>query len=342
MRCCSSVLRPTLCILANWIFFVTSGVSQKSELSCHFGMMSGGLAVCLLPLLVFPQSVVPQEKALWQGEGTTADLQEVILGRCYNYIRVVNPSVGEKNCTAIWNAFRDAFIYRDPCSVTDRDYQTFISLSLHSIPPNKALFWEKNKQLVHSYSDTGRRMMPLGETLIGWLGDDLTWCGNSSGEGLDSVSCPTTAECENNPVESFWRIASSTYANLSSGVIQVMLNGSVSDGTFPENSFFANYELPYLRKDKVSKVQIWIMDDIEGPDVESCGTKSVAVLQQILEQKGFEYTCADNYRPVRILQCVDSPSHPACLCSSSASTPNLSPHHLVILLFFTFQWTAVD
>ncbi|XP_035271144.1 ADP-ribosyl cyclase/cyclic ADP-ribose hydrolase 2-like isoform X5 [Anguilla anguilla] len=311
MRCCSSVLRPTLCILANWIFFVTSGVSQKSELSCHFGMMSGGLAVCLLPLLVFPQSVVPQEKALWQGEGTTADLQEVILGRCYNYIRVVNPSVGEKNCTAIWNAFRDAFIYRDPCSVTDRDYQTFISLSLHSIPPNKALFWEKNKQLVHSYSDTGRRMMPLGETLIGWLGDDLTWCGNSSGEGLDSVSCPTTAECENNPVESFWRIASSTYANLSSGVIQVMLNGSVSDGTFPENS-------------------------------ESCGTKSVAVLQQILEQKGFEYTCADNYRPVRILQCVDSPSHPACLCSSSASTPNLSPHHLVILLFFTFQWTAVD
>ncbi|XP_061095084.1 ADP-ribosyl cyclase/cyclic ADP-ribose hydrolase 2-like [Conger conger] len=300
--------------------------------------MSVGLVFWLLVLLVFSPMVVPQETALWQGDGTTADLQEVIIGRCYNYIRVVNPTIGEKNCTAIWRAFRDAFIYRDPCSVTPADYQTFISLSYHSIPPNKALFWEKTKRLVHRYSDLTRRMMPLGETLIGWLGDDLAWCGRASGDGLDSVSCPTTAECEHNPVESFWRIASTTYANLSSGVIQVMLNGSVTDGAFPENSFFANFELPYLRKDEVSKVQIWVMDDIEGPDVESCGNKSVHNLQQILEQQGFQYTCTDNYRPVRILQCVDSSSHPACLCSSAApALPLLSLQHLPALLLPMFH-----
>ena len=269
----------------------------------------------------------------------------------------------EKNCTAIWEAFSDAFIYRDPCTVTPTDYQTFISLSYHKIPPNKvaslsvcvsdtsvkrsvaiacdgryknkmylltvqeecslsaapcstggvftlccplqyrwsvnsllppavqeecslccplqyrrnvhsllppavqeecslsaapcstggvltlccplqyrrsvhsaapcstggmfthccplqyrrnvnsllppavqeecslsaapcstggmltlcctlqALFWEKNKRLVLSYSDRTRRMMSLGETLIGWLGDDLAWCGRASADG---------------------------------------------------------------------------------------------------------------------------------------------------------------
>ncbi|KAJ8278295.1 hypothetical protein GJAV_G00086070 [Gymnothorax javanicus] len=245
----------------------------------------------------------------WQGAGTTPDLQQVIIGRCYNYIRIVNPSVGEKNCAEIWRAFRDAFIFKDPCSVSPADYQNFISLSLHEVPPNKALFWEKTKRLVHRYSDITRRMMPLGETLIGWLGDDLNWCGSPSGDGFDSVSCPTTAECEGNPVESFWRIASTTYANQSSGEIHVMLNGSVSDGTFPEN-----------RKNEVSEVQIWVMDEVEGPDVESCGTKSVAVLQQILGQEGFSYTCTDNYRPVRALQCVDSPDHPSCVCLSA------SPH----------------
>ena len=36
---------------------------------------------------------------------------------------------------------------------------------------------------------------------------------------------------------------------------------------FTVHSFLANFELPYLRKDEVSKVQIWVMDDIEGPDV---------------------------------------------------------------------------
>ncbi|XP_036377761.1 ADP-ribosyl cyclase/cyclic ADP-ribose hydrolase 2-like [Megalops cyprinoides] len=299
--------------------------------------MCAHLLSSILALALFSRTVDPRVVRLWLGDGTTPNLEEVIVGRCYNYIRVVNPSIGERNCTAIWNAFREAFIYRNACSVLPSDYQTFISLASHQVPPNKALFWEKTKRLVHRYSDATRRMMPLGDTLIGWLGDDLTWCGSSSGDGLDYTSCPTTAECEHNPVESFWRIASTTYASLSSGVIQVMLNGSVTDGAYPENSFFAKFELPYLRKDNISEVQIWIMDEVGGPDVESCGTESVGVLQQILKEEGFKHTCTDNYRAVRILQCVDSPSHPACLCPSAASTLQLLDLHLLtILLPFLF------
>lgn len=30
----------------------------------------------------------------WKGEGTTKNLESIVIGRCYNYIRIVNPAVG--------------------------------------------------------------------------------------------------------------------------------------------------------------------------------------------------------------------------------------------------------
>lgn len=30
--------------------------------------------------------------------------------------------------------------------------------------------------------------------------------------------------------------------------------------------FFADYEIPNLQKDKISKIVIWVVDDIQGPD----------------------------------------------------------------------------
>uniref|UniRef100_UPI00398EE625 ADP-ribosyl cyclase/cyclic ADP-ribose hydrolase 2-like n=1 Tax=Pristiophorus japonicus TaxID=55135 RepID=UPI00398EE625 len=202
----------------------------------------------------------------WHGIGTVHNLEEIIIGRCYNYIRVMNPTVGEKNCSAIWETFRNAFVYKHPCNVNPVDYDAFIRLALHDIPQDKALFWENTKLLVHRYSDKTRRMMPLGETLIGFLADDLDWCGQNESPGINYQSCPTTTECENNPVNSFWKIASESYAKEAVGIVRVMLNGSVSDGAFPKNGFFAKHELPNLRKSNISEIQIWVMDNIDGPD----------------------------------------------------------------------------
>ncbi|MGH0116876.1 UNVERIFIED_CONTAM: hypothetical protein FKN15_040865 [Acipenser sinensis] len=171
----------------------------------------------------------------WQGDGTTLSLEEIIIGRCYNYIRVVNPSVGEKNCSQIWEAFRDAFIFKDPCKVLPKDFEPFIRLTVHDVPLNKSLFWENSQLLVGRYADNTKRMMPLDGTLMGWLAQGLAWCGHPGGTGMNYKSCPTTDECEHNPAESFWRIASEAYAKLAAGVIHVMLNGSVSDGAYPVN-----------------------------------------------------------------------------------------------------------
>ncbi|NXX76307.1 BST1 hydrolase, partial [Urocolius indicus] len=202
----------------------------------------------------------------WKGEGTTQNLETIAVGRCYDYIRTVNPAVGEKNCSAIWEAFKNAFINKDPCNILPKDYELFINLSLHTIPPNKSLFWENNQLLVNSFSNRGRRYMAVGDTLFGFFVDFLNWCGKADSAELDYESCPTTEECENNAVESFWRIASITYAQQGSGVIHVLLNGSAVGGAYPVPGFFADYEIPNLRKDKISQVVIWVVDDIEGPD----------------------------------------------------------------------------
>ncbi|XP_056411156.1 ADP-ribosyl cyclase/cyclic ADP-ribose hydrolase 2-like [Hyla sarda] len=252
----------------------------------------------------------------WKGPGTTPNLETIVIGRCYDYIETVNPSVGKKNCSAIWEAFKSAFVSKDPCSVIPSDYERYVNLTLHDLPINKSLFWENNKQLVHRLSDRGHRYMALGDTLMGWLADNLDFCGSSSDSGFDYNSCPMTSECEHNPGESFWRLASITYAKHSHGEIQIMLNGSTPGGGFPVPSFLADFEIPNFQRDKVSSINIWVMDEIEGANVDSCGKNSTATLESVLSRKGFPYTCYDNYRPVRILQCVDFPGNPDCSTNS--------------------------
>ncbi|CAH2299846.1 ADP-ribosyl cyclase cyclic ADP-ribose hydrolase 2 [Pelobates cultripes] len=257
----------------------------------------------------------------WGGDGTTPNLGEIIIGRCYDYIETVNPSAGRKNCSEIWEAFKSAFVNKDPCSIFPSDYELYINLTFHNIPPNKSFFWENNKDLVHRYSDRTKRYMPLGDTLPGWLGDNLNWCGVANEPGMDYISCPTTTECEYNAQESFWRIASVTYAKYSYGEIQIMLNGSTPGGAFPVPSFLADYEIPNFDTNKISKVNIWVMDDIGGADIDSCGKNSLSVLETMLGSKHLSYSCVDNYRPVKILQCVDFPGHIDCITNSGICFP---------------------
>ncbi|XP_078534576.1 ADP-ribosyl cyclase/cyclic ADP-ribose hydrolase 2 [Lissotriton helveticus] len=269
----------------------------------------------------------------WTGAGTTHNLESIVIGRCNSYIRLVNPSVGEKNCSQIWEAFQLAFVNKDPCSVLPSDYGLYINLTIHKIPPNKSLFWENNKLLVHRYADKARRFIPLGDSLMGWIVDDLNWCGQMSYPGVDYISCPTTSECENNAIESLWRIASVTYARISSGIIYIMLNGSSPGGAFPSKSFLADYELPNFQSAQVSRFEIWVNDEIEGPDLDSCGTGSLKTLGNLLDSNGYKYSCTDKYRPVQLIQCVDFPrDHRCALCSSGSIMETSAPIFLQLAI----------
>lgn len=279
----------------------------------------------LLGSILFVNNFSEVQGRKWKGEGTTPNLESITIGRCYDYIRVVNPAVGEKNCSELWEAFRNAFINKDPCNILPQHFELFFKLSLHAIPTDKSLFWENNQLLVNSFSSRARRYMALGDTLFGFFGDFLNWCGQENSTGLDYESCPTAAECENNAVDAFWRMASMTYAQHSSGVIHVLLNGSAEGGAYPVKGFFADYEIPYLQRDKISQIDIWVVDDIEGPNTDSCGHNTVQILEDRLKTLGYSVTCTDNYKPVMFLLCLDNPDHSKCTLSSSAPAAQRGP-----------------
>ncbi|KAB0354569.1 hypothetical protein FD755_023107 [Muntiacus reevesi] len=164
------------------------------------------LLLLLLLHLRWPP-VASAASARWSGPGTTPHLQSIFLGRCAEQTVLQNPELRDKNCTAIWEAFK-VVLDKDPCSVRPSDYDLFINLSRHSIPRDKSLFWENNHLLVMSYAENGHRVVPLCNVLYGRLGDFLNWCRQTNASGLDYQSCPTSEDCENNPVDSFWRSAS--------------------------------------------------------------------------------------------------------------------------------------
>ncbi|KAM4855015.1 ADP-ribosyl cyclase/cyclic ADP-ribose hydrolase 2 isoform 2-T2 [Thomomys bottae] len=225
----------------------------------------------------------------WSGEGTSPNLQSIFLGRCADY-QLLSPEARTKNCTAIWEAFK-VVLDKDPCSVLPSDYDLFINLSWHSIPRDKSLFWENNHLLVMSYSENSRRFMPLCDVLYGRVGDFLSWCRQENASGPDYQSCPTSEDCENNPVDSYWKRASIQYSRDSSGVVYVMLNGSEPLGAYPTKGYFADYEIPHFQKDKITRFEVWVMHEIGGP-----------------------------YIPVKLLQCVDHSTHPDCALNSAVAS----------------------
>ncbi|GAB1289626.1 ADP-ribosyl cyclase/cyclic ADP-ribose hydrolase [Apodemus speciosus] len=338
------------------------------------------LWLSLLPALLGARAV---GAARWRGEGTTPHLQSIFLGRCAEYTTLLSLQPGNKNCTAIWEAFK-VVLDKDPCSVLPSDYDLFINLSRHSIPRDKSLFWENNHLLVMSYAESARRLMPLCDVLYGKVGDFLSWCRQENASGLDYQSCPTSEDCENNAVDSYWKSASMQHlvsvfkrqfrgdqchaewlrTNRSLSHKRVRTPEDTTDDTKLEKHlrpnvmlafvqrgkwFFADFEIPYLQKDKVTRIDIWVMHDVGGPNVESCGEGSVKILEDRLEALGFQHSCTNDYPavgslkprpsrvarhpikalatkptsdkvPVKFLMCVDHSTHPDCVMNSAPGT----------------------
>uniref|UniRef100_G3U406 ADP-ribosyl cyclase/cyclic ADP-ribose hydrolase n=1 Tax=Loxodonta africana TaxID=9785 RepID=G3U406_LOXAF len=272
-----------------------------------------------LPLLLLAAGCVD---ARWSGEGTSPHLRTIFLGRCSDYSSLLSPQQRPRWLTRFWGATLSYL--SDPSPPLPRqDYIYSVSLKNHhttlttAVEEEKSLFWENNHLLVTSYADNARRFMPLRDVLYGRVGDFLSWCRQKNASGLDYQSCPTSDDCENNPVDSYWKRASiQQYSTDSSGVIYVMLNGSDPKGAYPVRGFFADYEIPNFQKDKITRFEIWVMHEIGGPNVESCGEGSVKILEERLKEMGFQYSCINDHLPVKLLQCVDHSTHPDCAVHS--------------------------
>ncbi|XP_031444262.1 ADP-ribosyl cyclase/cyclic ADP-ribose hydrolase 1-like isoform X2 [Phasianus colchicus] len=281
------------------------------------------LAAVLASALTGRKEEASPEPLRWQGRGTTRNLREIVLGRCYSYLAEGRVELGrDKDCLKIWESLKAAFIHKNPCNATTKDYQPLMELASHPVPCNKSLFWSRTYDLVHLYSKSNHHFLTLEDTFLGYMLDGLSWCGDPSAPGINYESCPKWSECEGSSGSVFWKMASKMFAEAACGVVHVMLNGSIETGAFRSSSVFGSVEIFNLNPDKISEIRIWLMHDIGGPQSDSCSGYSIKKLRNILEERNFKITCEDNYRPVQLLQCVHNPGHPDCsLCINSTEAP---------------------
>eukprot|EP00062_Callorhinchus_milii_P004936 gi/632943875/ref/XP_007887195.1/ PREDICTED: ADP-ribosyl cyclase 2-like isoform X1 [Callorhinchus milii] len=241
----------------------------------------------------------------WTGRGTTANLEEIVIGRCNDYIGLKNPAAGKKNCTLLWQTLKSVFASKDPCKITQDDYKPFLTMAEHDIPSGKSIFWSQTGELTRQYADIVKNVMPLESTLTGYMMNGLNWCGQRSSSELNYEVCPAWNECEENAAKSFWRSASVVYAKKASGEVKVVLNGSSQTRAFRTESIFGSIELGNLDTNRISSIQLWIMDNLSGSDKESCGVGSIAQLEIALKHKGFKFSCIDNYSIFRSGVCKE-------------------------------------
>ncbi|XP_076146534.1 ADP-ribosyl cyclase/cyclic ADP-ribose hydrolase 1 isoform X2 [Alosa pseudoharengus] len=295
--------------LNNFKFFMLWAISDVLDVCTVLSSM----CICRLGLVAVLFLVEELNAEL----GTTPNLKHIVIGRCYNYITLINPS-SRYDCEGIWREFEEAVVRRTPCSVRVKDYQRMFRATPQTLPCDKLLFWSKTHDLVHSYSAVTRRFWTLEDTLVGYMFNDLIWCGKEEKDrGFNFSACPEWSECVNHPVYSLWKQASQNFAEAACGNITVILNGSIKDA-FNRKSMFGGVELDSLNPRMVNHVNIKVVTNLEGPFIESCTEGSIVDLIKILQTRGFRWTCTDYDLTLMILQCMKNPKQYSCLtCADS-------------------------
>ncbi|XP_070709329.1 ADP-ribosyl cyclase/cyclic ADP-ribose hydrolase 1-like [Pempheris klunzingeri] len=287
------------------------GLTVMSSLKTSASFVTIGVPVWFIVLLLCPRQQGAQL-------GTTPNIKHIVVGRCYSYITLVNPSL-RHDCEEIWRQFEEAVVRQSSCNVTAEDYHQMFYAMPQSWPCDRFLFWSKTRTLMHSYAAVVRHFWTLEDTLVGYMFNDLVWCGQEEDSGFDFSSCPEWSACRNHPVYSLWRQASLNFAETACGNITVLLNGSIANA-FNRKSMFGSVELDGLNPHRVDYVNIKVVTNLGGPFIESCSQGSIVDLIQILQSRGFRWTCTDNDQTLMILQCIQSPKQPSCqTCANSLS-----------------------
>ncbi|XP_051910343.1 ADP-ribosyl cyclase/cyclic ADP-ribose hydrolase 1 [Hippocampus zosterae] len=250
--------------------------------------------------------------------GTTPNIKHIVMGRCFNYITLVNPDI-RSDCEEIWRAFEAAVLRQASCNVAAEHYRHMFRAMPQTGACNRFLLWSKTRTLVQDYAAVAHHLWTLEDTLVGYMFNDLIWCGQQEHSDFNFGSCPEWSACVHHPVHSFWRQASKNFAEMACGNVTVLLNGSI-EKAFNRNSMFGSVELDSLNPQRVHYVNIKVVANLDGPFIESCNGGSIADLIHILQTRGFRWTCSDHDRILTMLQCVHKPEHTAChTCTDSHS-----------------------
>ncbi|XP_057560638.1 ADP-ribosyl cyclase/cyclic ADP-ribose hydrolase 1 [Hippopotamus amphibius kiboko] len=253
-------------------------------------LLVGGIAAVVVAIRLWPHKK-------WSGSGSTAHFREIVLERCDTYPRSVPPGLRNRNCQQITDAFWNAFISKDPCSAREEDYYPLMKLVNQTVPCDKIIFWSKTKEFAHEYTKGHQGLFTLEDTLLGYIADNLTWCGDAGSPEMNYQSCPHwKKDCSTNFISVFWDLLSKRFAENACGVVQVLLNGSISN-TFDERSTFGRVEVPNLNPVNVRKLQAWVIHDPgKLPSEKKCSSSSINDLKHLVMQKKIDFDCQDKDR----------------------------------------------
>ncbi|KAK3798080.1 hypothetical protein RRG08_034636 [Elysia crispata] len=261
-------------------------------------------------------------------KGTTGNIKQVFEGRCWDYdVTRYIPDLPRvtASCEELWKLFFKAFSYQPPCAVALENYQPYLRSATQIVPRDKVLFWSGVFSLAHEYGNYGRRYVTLEDTLIGYLANSITWCGQSIDPGYNVTRCPAWDDCPLEAAESFWAGASMTFAQGAKGEVLLMLDGSNPDkAAYRRNSFFGKFELPNLSKE-VTKVSVIVSHALDKPKIDVCGAGSLDLLETDVTERGFSYVCHDDPLAVLHLLCADDPSSRECKLAIKHIRGDLDP-----------------
>ncbi|XP_065805008.1 ADP-ribosyl cyclase/cyclic ADP-ribose hydrolase 1-like [Labrus bergylta] len=194
-------------------------------------------------------------------------------------------------CEKAWVIFEKAYVGKDPKTVTPDKYNDLFDEFPFNHPCEKSLLWSKTRDLVKLVKK-GKCYVPIVHTMLGYVLDDLFWCGkkNSPKTFTDFSQC---TKPKINPSNSFWTTASIRYAQYACGEVKVLLNGDVKE-PYDINRYLAESEVPYLRPGVVTKLDVIMAVKKKGRP--GCNDKSLKELKKELKQKQIGYDCKEVFR----------------------------------------------
>ncbi len=78
--------------------------------------------------------------------GTTHNIEQIFLGRCFYFLNILQLSNCNLNdtvydCNSIWTVFQSVVVGKDPCDLKISDFDDLLKMVDHYIAPNTSLFW---------------------------------------------------------------------------------------------------------------------------------------------------------------------------------------------------------
>jgi hypothetical protein len=103
--------------------------------------------------------------------GTTRNIQQIFLGRCYYFLNILQKdncliNANDYSCNDIWNEFYNVIKGKEPCSLTIDSFSRLLTLANQTIPPNTSLFWSGTYTPAHEITKT-REYWSLEDTFSG-------------------------------------------------------------------------------------------------------------------------------------------------------------------------------